>query len=812
LDKRLKPWHNFGSPELTQSSGEGHLLILAGTSLTAYLMAVSTLPPTDALTTEHSRSGVRRFNRAAWLTLVLSLAMILFSTAQKAYRLTLPTDGWTPVIGFESDNPAAEYNRVLDKDMFGLPTPLRSGDELLAVEGQDVTNWEERGTHGEFISAPPNWQAGQTVQYTVRRNGEVLMVDAPIRAWTLTALVYSASGGSRLPVYAILPGVLLACFVFWKRPRHLTAQLMLLEAAASLMLFISWLGSPGGFEEYFTSPLLGWVAAFCSHLIPGLVLAPLGLAVVLSFPPRYSLLPRYPIWSAALLIGVPLAAFIILITSYVLWAILVIVLLSTLLSLAWLLYTLVTIKEMPGRAQVRWLALAFGVGTVETALSVMVIFGILPPVVGSWVEVIPTEFMIDAAIAIAILRYNLFDIDLIINRTLVYGTLTALVIGLYIFVVGYLSALFRVEGHLFISLAATGLVAVLFQPLHVWLQRGVNRLMYGRRDEPVTVLTQLGERLESTVAQDEFLSGLVETVTQALKLPYAAIALKNEAGQFRPEVEAGQPRAAVETFPLIYQGETIGQLWVTPRASGDVFNSADRLLLENIARQAGTAVYAARLTAALQQSRQQIITAREEERRRLRRDLHDGLGPQLASQTLTIDAITKLLATDPATALELLQSLKSQARAAIQDIRRLVYDLRPPALDELGLVEALQEAARQYESAGWGVSILASPTPLPSLPAAVEVAVYRIVREAITNATRHAQTHNCTVRIEVQSPRLWLSIADDGPGFADVLHCGVGLTSMRERAEELGGQIVFGNKPEGGAQVQVWLPLPEALA
>ena len=748
----------------------------------------------------------QRFNGPAWIALVLSLSLLLFSTGQKAYRLTLPTDGWTPVIGFASDNPAATYNRVLDKDMFNLPTLLRSGDEVLAVAGQDVTGWEERGARGE-LSASPQWQVGQTMLYTIRRNGRIIEVEAPLRGWSAVALIKSALAGSRLPIYEILPGVLLACFVFWKRPGHLTAQLMLLEAAASLMMFISWLGSPGGFEEYFTSPLLGWVALFCSHLTPGFVLAPLGLAVVLSFPPRYSLLPRYPVRSAVLLVGLPVIAFIIMISNQFYKVILIIILLSTLFSIAWLLYMLVTVKEMPGRAQVRWLALAFGIGLLEMTVSVMVIFGLLPSAVGNGVEVIPLGLVINLALAIAILRYNLFDIDLILNRALVYGALTAAIIALYIFVVGYLGALFRTESNLLISLIATGLAAVLFQPLREWLQRGVNRLLYGERDEPVTVLSRLGQRLEATTAPEALLTGLVETISQALKLPYVAITLK-QGDEFVTQATIGEPVTDTYRLPLVYQADAIGYLLVAPRAAGEAFNPADRLLLKNIAHQAGTVVQAVQLTADLQRSRQQLVTGREEERRRLRRDLHDGLGPQLASQMLTIEAMTKLLDDDPAKVRELLQHLKIQSQTAIQDIRRLVYNLRPPALDELGLVAALREGSKSIEQNGLSISLTVRPEPLPPLPAAIEVAIYRIVQEALTNVVHHAQATFCQVLITTDNQHLELMISDDGQGFPAQYQQGVGLNSMRERAEELGGRLSLTNVAPSGAEVRIRLPLP----
>ena len=448
------------------------------------------------------------------------------------------------------------------------------------------------------------------------------------------------------------------------------------------------------------------------------------------------------------------------------------------------------------RKQIKWLLFASGIFVL-----IYIFYGPL----GFTLDVLDlllslSVTLVPVAIGVAILRYRLFDIDVIINRTLVYGTLTASIIGLYVFVVGYLGALLRTANNLVISLIATGLVAVLFQPLRDWLQRNVNRLMYGQRDEPVAVLSKLGVRLETILNPNQILPGLVESVAEALKLPYAAIALQVE-DQLQVQAESGRVSDSIEAFPLIYQGQTIGELRVGWRARGEDFNPADRLLLTNIARQAGPVAHSVRLTTALQQSRQQLVTAREEERRRLRRDLHDGLGPQLASQTLTINAIHKLIDRDPAAAKGLLEQLKTQSQTAIQDIRRLVYNLRPPALDELGLVEALRAGAED------GVEITTTPNPLPALPAAVEVAVYRIVQEAITNALRHAEANHCIVSITAEDHHLGIIIADDGRGYPPGFHFGVGLHSMRERTEELGGTIRFENQPKGGALVQVSLPL-----
>src|SRR6266581_7076228 len=426
---------------------------------------------------------------------------------------------------------------------------------------------------------------------------------------------------------------------------------------------------------------------------------------------------------------------------------------------------------------------------------------------------------IPLSIGIAILRHRLWDIDLIINRTLVYGALTLSVIGLYALVVVGLGALIQVQGNVLLSLLATGLIAILFQPLRLRLQRGVNRLMYGERDDPYAVLTHLGSRLEATLVPEKVLPTIVETVAQALKLPYVALALLPEqplsieaatqttsdlaaAGSQAPDIVAsfGPPTADPLQVPLVYQAETVGCLLLAARA-GDTFGKADSRLLADLARQVGVAVYTVRLTThlqrlstGLQESRERLVTTREEERRRLRRDLHDGLGPQLSSQTLTLSAARKLLRQDPDAADRLLADATTHAQEAITDIRRLVYGLRPPALDDLGLLAALQEQLTQYRASGVSL-ILDAPEHLPPLPAAVEVACYRILQEALANVMRHAHAHGCTIHLTVEKD-LVLEIRDDGQGLPPAHHSGIGLTSMRERAEELGGTCTITSLPQ----------------
>jgi signal transduction histidine kinase len=427
---------------------------------------------------------------------------------------------------------------------------------------------------------------------------------------------------------------------------------------------------------------------------------------------------------------------------------------------------------------------------------------------------------IPVAAGIAIFKHRLLDIDVLINRTLVYTALTAFVVGVYFTVVVGAGQLFRIEESLPLSLIGTGIVAVAFAPLRERMQRVVNHLLYGDRDDPYAVLSRLNQRLESTLAPDEILPTIVRTMTESLRLPYAAIFLNQGATSVLASA-SGTPVPSALHLPLTYQAERVGELVVAPRAPGETFGPADRRLLEDLARQTGVAAHAVRLTIDLQRSRERLVTAREEERRRLRRDLHDGLGAQLAALTIQSSVLRSLIERDPAAAELQVNELRAELRTAIADIRQLVHGLRPPALDELGLLGALQERAARFSLGGafpGSLSLVANPDAglrvyldappeLPPLPAAVEVAVYRIVDEAVTNVARHAQATECVVKLAVTDV-LQLTITDDGKGLPPDQRSGVGMVSMRERAEELGGTFAAGLSPmPPGVRITIRLPL-----
>ncbi len=215
------------------------------------------------------------------------------------------------------------------------------------------------------------------------------------------------------------------------------------------------------------------------------------------------------------------------------------------------------------------------------------------------------------------------------------------------------------------------------------------------------------------------------------------------------------------------------------------------------------------LTENLQRSRERIVTAREEERRRLSRDLHDGLGPQLVSLGFKVEAAQNVLVDDPSAVGDLLAQLKAQIKSSLGEVRRIAYDLRPPALDQLGLLPAIQEHISSLELPGDLKIILEAPPYTPDLPAAIEVAAYRIVLEAVTNISQHAQASQAAVRLEFNH---WLQIevTDDGLGIPEAISPGVGISSMRERTSELGGTFTIAPRPQGGTQLLARLPLQPA--
>ncbi len=540
-------------------------------------------------------------------------------------------------------------------------------------------------------------------------------------------------------------------------------------------------------------------------------------------------MPGWSRWLAAALLLWAIAGLFTPLDSFVqprtwppvIWAVVIAAWFST--AILAQLYRYRFISDFAQRQQTKWIVLGFSAGVILNSILLTPYLVIAPynqsgPAQELYVLIthplyytlFPT--LVPISIAISIFRYRLWDVDLLINRALVYGLLTFGIVVIYLIVVASWGLLFGAGGNLLTSLIATVTSALCMQPFRDRLQRTVNRLMYGERDDPYAILSQLSRRLETTLSPNLVLPTICETIAKTLKLPYVAIEVIGEpltttSAEWRTEgTSEAIEKQSLHVIPLTYQSELVGRLQLSPRGPSEAFSSNEQSLLADIARQAGIAVHNVRLAADLQYSRVRLVTTREEERRRLRRDLHDGLGPQLASQTLTLSAARKLLYTDPQAADELLGEAAKHAQDAISDIRRLVYDLRPPALDDLGLVAALRSQTQQYFQSGITFTVMA-PEPLPPLPAAVEVACYRIAQEALTNVVKHSRALNCTVFLTV-TDGLCVEASDDGQGFPANRPSGIGLASMRERVEELGGSFSVESKLGQGTKIRAWLPLP----
>jgi len=375
-------------------------------------------------------------------------------------------------------------------------------------------------------------------------------------------------------------------------------------------------------------------------------------------------------------------------------------------------------------------------------------------------------------------------------------------------IVGVVGLAVGTTGPIVSAVEATAAVFA-FAPLSGMIRTRVNRLFYGRRDDPYELVSALGRRLSEAPDADEGVRRLVDTLAEELRLPFVEI--RSDSGAV--VAVRGEPESSDEpaSLALRHQGVQVGSLRVGHRRGQSSMTDAEDTLLAEIARQAGAAVHSVVLVHDLRQARERLVVAREEERRRLQRDLHDGLGPQLTALTLKMDAARNRLRGDPDGAEALLAETGVEARHAVGDVRRLVYALGDPSLDSLGLVAALQDWAERFERSSDHLTVsVAAASPFGPLPAAVEVAAFRISTEAVNNAVRHGHAGDCQVRLDTDGA-LHLLIDDDGRGLRDGWAPGVGVRSMRERVAELGGTCTI-EPAATGTRVAVTLPLPAEQA
>ncbi|WP_329787503.1 ATP-binding protein [Lentzea sp. DG1S-22] len=388
-----------------------------------------------------------------------------------------------------------------------------------------------------------------------------------------------------------------------------------------------------------------------------------------------------------------------------------------------------------------------------------------------------------AAAVIAIVRYGLYDISLLIHRSLLYGSLTVVLLLVYLGVMVAAGALLTDDAEV-VGVVAAGLV---FAPIRSWVQRKLDRWLFGERSDPYGALSTLSEKLERS---QDVLPTVAQTVAESLKLPYVAIrgsSVLAEHGRSR-----GWPQLR---FPMTYRGAHVCDLVVEPRAPDERLSDRELTLLGDLARSTAPAAQSIRLTADLQLARERLVRAREEERLRLRRDLHDGVGPALVGIRLQLKALRRSLG-------DVLDPVLADVDTTAVEVRRLVDGLRPPILDQ-GLALAVRDEAARFRG---DLLVEVDVEQIDGLSAAVEVAAYRIVAEALTNTARHSGASTCTISVRTDGD-LVVEVVDDGRGVAADSKPGVGLDSMRERCAELGGSCTVGPAHPRGTRVVARIPL-----
>jgi signal transduction histidine kinase len=397
--------------------------------------------------------------------------------------------------------------------------------------------------------------------------------------------------------------------------------------------------------------------------------------------------------------------------------------------------------------------------------------------------------LIPAAVTIAVLRHGLYDVRIVVSRLIVYVLLTAAVVAVYVGLLAVLDQILRGAGAPVLAALA---IALAFNPVRVRLQRLVDRAVYGTRQDPVAAVSAVGQQL----AGDD-LSGVTHALRDSLRLSYVAI----EHGA-KGIVESGEPTTSPHTWPLTYDAKPVGKLVVGPRHGERQLSRADQKVIDLVAAPIAIVLHAQALTEDLKASRERVIDAADEERTRLRRELHDSLGPLLTGAAFKADGIALAAQHRPERAESLALELAAQLRQSIEAVRQLAYGLRPAALDELGLVGALREEGSRFEPITVTVD---APEFIPALPSSVEVAAYRIADEALANVVRHSDAKLASVRLIANDGTLEMIITDDGSPTAP-WSPGLGLTSIQTRASEVGGACEAGPTAQGGRVVAV-LPL-----
>jgi signal transduction histidine kinase len=454
--------------------------------------------------------------------------------------------------------------------------------------------------------------------------------------------------------------------------------------------------------------------------------------------------------------------------------------------------------------------LAIGVGLMTAAFIPLAVpptwFDFLPPETTPILHLL-SQLFFPAALLVAVLGQQLWGLRLAVSRTIAWSLLTALLIAGYAGLIAISGLLIPGVTDGVEQVAVTAILAAAIEPVRRFVQRRVDHLVHGDSNEPIRVVGRVGQSIGAGGTPAELLGGVLDDLVTSLRLRGAAIDVVGTTSTQRQAVTGDISGADELLVPLVLDDELVGSLHLWPRPGERIDGQTER----TIAALTPLVAVAARLAAtavALTESRSQLATARVEERRALRRELHDGLGPALAGVGYGLQATRNLLDVDPTRAGPLLDRMIEELDARVEDVRSLARDLVPPTLLDAGLPAALAELAERQRLTGLSVEL--DVTDLPPLSTDVATTLYGIIVEAVRNVVRHASATACRISaIHTTDGRLRLSVSDDGVGIDPDAPSGVGTQSMRERAEAIGGRLSIESAPIGGTTVAIVL---DALA
>lgn len=734
-----------------------------------------------------------RVTRTSWRWAVgIAIWLIAVPALLFAAKAFLPSDHLLTIPSGEGDRAGA----VLLEPVGAVPG-IQRGDVLVAVDGVPLSVY----LRGNRATRPVH--AGQVLTYRISDGARER--DAPVGVYRHPDLIGLVGGEQPDAALVSLVMVALAWWLLRKRPRELAAQAFLLFTAgwaSSTLSGWSWTGP----LDLVARP---WATVWAYLGIGGYLVSGIStLLFAFVFPrpmPRFLRRPWLVVAIAPLLLGAGLAG----------WAAASgprlddLALLDTIAELIWEPCALTALVVLV----VRWVRLRSDAEARRRAQIVMLGFvtalGVL--LAGRWIGVPAGTFgfglillIFPAAVAVAVAKRDLFELDVALNRGLVAVVCGVVLLALYLGVAAVTVAVSGQSGPV-AALPGAGLVAVAFAPVRAAVQRVITHRLFGTGGDPQLVLHRLGLRLEASDDPESLLAAVVDTAAESLRLPYVAVELSSDAG-WQATRQRGRRPTVVESFDISVGDHVVGRLVVAPRPDARSLSPLDRQLLSDLARHSGVAARVVGLLTDLRAAQQRLLVAREEERFRIHRDLHDGLGSALVGLTLQLEVAAELAGDGELGTLT--RRMHQEASRATEDVRRIVRQLRPGELEELGLPAAVAAAAARLRSPNAPIIDIDASGVSPGLPPEVEDAAYKICLEAMTNVIRHSRATNCRIHLRDIGGELEVEVIDDGRGFAPASDGGTGVLSMRDRASAAGGTLTISGDPGTGTSVLARLPLP----